>query len=109
MLGNKELHYRLWNYIIKYVRDEGFLDTDAEDFLIDIKLKFFNQYLQKYVTNLCYACEECGEDCIFCPIASKTGMCSDEDSSYISLLKAIREKDSKTFIKVAEEIRDAWT
>ena len=116
MLGNKEKHEAMWQYIIDSVDDifafynnSKELDKDPEWILIDMKRDFIsNTYDDRYVIHQCYACHQCEGECNKCPITAKAGCCKYVDSAFQRILDAITYGDKEMFIKEAGRLKDAW-
>ena len=106
-------HRDMWQYIIDHVDDIFQLYADTMDEEWDpqwiITQKKHEVVGDGDILHLCYACQQCEGACVKCPIIHKAGCCcSEEDSAYVMVLKAITEGDKELFIKEARRLRDAW-
>lgn len=55
-----------------------------------------------------FACEYAGEECEFCPIVKKCGVCRYRGSIHDKLYKAVMYEDKTEAVRLATIIRDAW-
>ena len=117
MLGNREKHEAMWQYIIDSV-DEIFglynnikdIEDDPELILINKKHAFImrNYRDDKNIPFYCYACAECHNECCCCPIIHKAGHCPTSTSAFQRILDAITYDDKEMFIEEARRLKDAW-
>lgn len=110
ILGYRELHYAMWDYVCSHLQEVALLkkDSSSEDIIRACKDLFFFEKGLKIPISYCYACESCSTTCDNCPLIESVGLCWEETSSYARLNSCLQRGTLEAAVKAAKEIRDAW-